>query len=131
MIKAIDLLAISGGAIIGANCRYLVYLWAASLPENAFKWGTFVVNMTGALAIGLMVAFLARFKPSEPVALMLTVGILGSYTTFSTFSIENLRLFQEKQFGLLAFNALGSVILGITLVFLGIAIGGRIFSSPA
>lgn len=131
MVKGIDLLAVSGGAIIGANCRYLVYLWASSFSNHAFKWGTFLVNMSGALAIGVLAALITRYKLNEPLTLMLTVGLLGSYTTFSAFSAENLRLLQDKEYALLLFNSLGSVIIGIALVFAGFAIGSRIFSAPA
>lgn len=131
MINFTHLLAISGGAIVGANCRYLVQVWANSLSEETYKFGTFAVNMSGALVMGILVAALARFRLSEPVVLMLTVGILGSYTTFSAFSIENLRLLQDRQFGYLLFNAIGSVVFGIALVYIGVLIGNRIFNASA
>jgi fluoride exporter len=90
---------------------------------GAFPWGIFVVNITGAFLIGLMVEVLEpRFEDSW-VRLAVVTGFLGAYTTFSTFSLDTYRLLEEGQVGQAAFNAFSQLFLGLIAVWLGLKAG--------
>jgi CrcB protein len=83
-----------------------------------------VVNVSGALLMGLLLTLLAR-RVTTPmwVQEVVFVGFLGGYTTFSAFSAETWLLFEEGRYGLAAAYSLGSVVAGVGAVFLGIALG--------
>ena len=90
---------------------------------GAFPWGIFVVNITGAFLIGLMVEALEpRFEDSW-VRLAVVTGFLGAYTTFSTFSLDTYRLLEEGHMGQAAFNGFGQLFLGLAAVWLGLRVG--------
>jgi CrcB protein len=90
---------------------------------GAFPWGIFVVNITGAFLIGVMVdALEPRFEDSW-VRLAVVTGFLGAYTTFSTFSLDTYRLLEEGHGGQAAFNALGTMAAGLVAVWLGLKLG--------
>jgi CrcB protein len=90
---------------------------------GAFPWGIFVVNVTGAFLIGLMVEYLEpRFEESWVRAAVVT-GFLGAYTTFSTFSLDTYRLLEEGHNGQAAFNAFGTLAAGLVAVWLGLKVG--------
>ena len=82
---------ISIGAMLGANARYFVGLWAAQRFGVTFPYGTIIVNITGSLILGFLVAWgSARSGLSPSMRLFLTVGFLGAYTTFSSLTVETL-----------------------------------------
>jgi CrcB protein len=84
-------LLISLGAILGANARYLVGLWAAQRFGTAFPYGTAIVNITGSLVLGFLLAWGSiRTGLSPEMRLFAAVGFLGAYTTFSSFAVESL-----------------------------------------
>ena len=105
---------IGGGT--GSVLRYLVGLWIGSA---AFPWATFAVNAIGSLAIGLFGGWAARFSWGETTRLLLTVGLCGGFTTFSTFSKESLTLAESGRWGAFAAYALGGVALGLAAVAAG------------
>ena len=111
------ILAIACGGAIGAVTRYLLGSWVQRSPVllrwgslgPSFPWGTFVVNLTGCLLMGLLAGiFQERRVVSPELRSLLLIGILGGYTTFSSFALETLRLAQEGNFPLAALNGLGS-----------------------
>ena len=112
---------IGGG--IGAALRHGFNLAFARLLGTAFPYATLWENVTGSLAMGLLVAFFA-FKSGIPQhwQLFLTTGILGGYTTFSTFSLDVALLYERGQVGLAALYVLLSVVLSIGGLFAGLAI---------
>jgi len=117
-------LLISLGAALGANARYWVSNWAAQRWGAAFPYGTILINLTGSLLIGLFLTLAAeRFLIDPRLRLLLTVGFLGAYTTFSTYSFESYNLFARGQWLLAALNAFGSTIAGILAVGLGVFLG--------
>jgi CrcB protein len=123
--------AISFGGVLGVNSRYwlgvLINRWAGS----QFPWATFVINVTGSFAIGLFTVFLSRWSPHPHARLVVVVGFLGGYTTFSSFSFESLTLWERGEHGLCAAYMVGSVAAGFAGVVLGTAIGrGLIGNSP-
>jgi len=115
---------IGGG--IGAVARYMVGGAIAERIGGRFPLGTLVINVTGSFLIGLlMTLFTERLQPHPNWRLLLIVGFLGGYTTFSTFEYETFRAVQEggKWIGLL--NVVGSVGMGYIAIWIGASIIGR------
>ena len=108
-----NLLAVGAGGAVGAVCRYLLGQVLPTLGSG-FPLGTFVVNLIGCFAIGLIAGFAGRQGGLEPrLVLLLQAGVCGGFTTFSTFSLEALSLIEEGEVGI-AFLYIGlSVLFGI------------------
>lgn len=120
------LAAIALGGALGALLRYgvtiLVHgrLASGRLFGASFPWGTVAVNLSGCLAIGVVAGlFQRRLFESPQLGAFLLIGVLGSYTTFSTFAFETLGLFRQGSPGLALLNGLGSPMLGLLGVWLG------------
>jgi fluoride exporter len=111
------------GAFLGANARYWVGGWAAERFGTVFPYGTFIINVTGSFAVGVLAAFFAERGYSANVRLFLMVGFLGGYTTFSSYSYEALRLFEDGGYLLGALYLFGSPILGLAGCLAGVVIG--------
>jgi CrcB protein len=120
-------LAVGVGGGVGALARY--YLAGAIQPAgSAFNWGIFIVNIAGALLMGLIVeASALKLNLPPDVRAFLTVGILGGFTTFSTFSLDSALLLQKGQYGLAAAYILGSVLLSILALFAGLWIARAVY----
>jgi CrcB protein len=119
------LMVLVGGGV-GALARYVLGVEIAARVGGRFPLGTMVINVTGSFLIGLLMTLLTeRFQPHPNWRLLLVVGVLGGYTTFSTFEYETFRAVQDggKWIGLL--NVAGSVVLGYIAVWIGAAIAGR------
>ena len=113
-------LAVGLGGGIGALARY--YVAAAIQPAGAAcNWGIFAVNITGGLLMGIIVeASALKLNLSPEIRAFLTVGILGGYTTFSSFSLDSALLLQKGEYVLAAAYVVGSVILSILALFAGL-----------
>jgi len=111
------------GAFLGANARYWVGGWAAERFGTVFPFGTFLINLTGSFAIGLLAAFFAERAFSPNWRLFLMVGFLGGYTTFSSYSYEALRLLEDRAYLLGALYLFGSPVLGLVGCLAGTAMG--------
>ena len=109
------LLVFLGGGT-GSVLRYLMGMWIGSA---AFPWATLVVNAVGSFAIGLLGGWASRFGWSEETRLLLTTGLCGGFTTFSTFSKESLAIAEAGRWSAFAAYAFGSVAVGIAAVALG------------
>lgn len=108
----------------GAVSRYWLDGWVTRLSGGGFPWGTFVVNVSGCFAIGLLTTVLTdRLLPHPTVRVAVTVGFVGAYTTFSTFAYESLRQIQDGAVGLAVANIVGSVVIGVTAAWLGVVAG--------
>jgi len=84
------------GAVLGANARYFVSMWLAAKLGAEFPYGTLAVNVSGSLLLGFLVAAGSHYLALSPqLRLMMTVGFLGSFTTFSTFAVESIALWQN------------------------------------
>jgi len=119
MIK--QLIAVAIGGATGAMLRWLVASSVQRMTGSAFPWGTFAVNALGSLLLGfLFVWLLERSSASELVRLAVTVGFLGAFTTFSTYSFESIRLLQEGAFALAFANILGQVAVCLLLTWIGV-----------
>ena len=107
------------GGFVGSISRHLLNVLFAS-SAMAFPWGTFFINFVGSFLIGAITVFSAKIMPIEPkLLLMLTVGLCGGFTTFSTFSLEIMRLLEDGKFLLGAGYAVCSVLLCLLAVYLG------------
>ncbi len=115
---------ISIGAVLGANFRYWVGDWAAQRFGSSFPYGTLLINLSGSFLLGLIVSMsMENFIIDPRLRLLLTIGFLGSYTTFSTYAYESIALISQGQWGLGLFNLLGSSLLGALFAVLGIWLG--------
>lgn len=113
-------LTIGLGAILGANARYLLGVWAAARWPGAFPWGTLLINVTGSLVIGFYLTLITeRFAGRATTRLFVATGFLGAYTTFSTLSYETVTLVQQG----LALTALGYVAASLGLGLLAVIAG--------
>ena len=117
-----NVLLVAIGGAIGAAARYLVGAWISSLLGPNFPWGTFFVNVTGSFVIGVVLVLVQGGALPAGARLIVAVGILGGYTTFSTYSYETLGLISDGNLVGALTNALGQVVLG--LVAVGRLIGG-------
>jgi CrcB protein len=122
-IRAVAYVWISVGAVLGANARYLVAVWAAERISAAFPYGTLAINVTGSFLLGLFLGLLAERAPADPtLRLLLAVGFCGSYTTFSTFSFETIDLLRGGQWAAAGGYIVGSILLGLAGVLGGLAV---------
>lgn len=112
---------ISTGAILGANARYWLGYWISQKTSNDFPVGTLIINLLGSLLIGFCVTFLTdRLLMDLRWKLILIVGFLGAFTTFSTFSYDNYLLITKGALFAGLVNILGSVFLGVIAVGVGV-----------
>ena len=113
-------LVVLAGAGLGGVARYAAGAWIMAKYGGRFPMGTFVINISGSFLIGVLMTLLAdRFHPHPNWRLFVIVGILGGYTTFSSFEYETLQVVRdgERSLGLLYVG--GSVVLGYLGVWLG------------
>ena len=129
-IEANRLLLISVGAILGANARYLVGLWAAQRFGTSFPYGTAIVNITGSLLLGFVVAWgSARSGLSPEVRLLVAVGFLGAYTTFSSFAVETLLQATNETFASALLNVLINNGVGLAAAWGGMMLARSLLAS--
>ena len=118
-----SLLVATGGAF-GSWLRFTVStLWDAASPARsaAFPWPTLTVNVAGSMAMGLLAGWLTRLDtPGETIRLLLAVGVLGGFTSFSALSLETVSLIQRGQAGLALAYLAGSLVAGIGGLWLGL-----------
>ncbi|HVL34002.1 MAG TPA: fluoride efflux transporter CrcB [Actinomycetota bacterium] len=115
-------IAVAGA--LGAVARYGLDSWIGRHQAGTFPWGTFAVNISGAFALGVLFElFTARIDVASPVRIGLTTGFLGAYTTFSTLSLETVRLIQHGAYVVAVANSLGSLVLGLLAAWAGMAAG--------
>ncbi len=115
-----QILLIALGAGLGANARYWIGVWTARHLGVSFPYGTFFVNVTGSLALGFLVSLTSQRIPITPEArLLLAVGFLGSYTTFSSFAVESLTLAQNSGQWHALVNIFANNLVGLTCALLG------------
>ena len=118
------LIAVGGGA--GAVARYGIGGWVQARAGFAFPWGTLVVNLLGSLLLGFALRYLEGVRVGPDMRALVSVGILGAFTTFSTFSYETVALLEEGAFSRALAYAIGSLVLGLLAVYAGIAGAGAV-----
>lgn len=114
------LLALSGGA--GAAVRFVVDGLVRSRLKTALPWGTVVINISGSLLLGFLAGLVMRGQAPESLLLILGTGFLGGYTTFSTASLETIRLVQSGRTGLALVNGVGSMAASVLAAAAGIGL---------
>lgn len=118
MSKNIILVLLGGG--IGSVIRYLISYFFNKYQTTFFPWPTFIANSLGCFLIGLFFAYtLKNNVQSETLKLLLITGFCGGFTTFSTFSLENLQLIQYQNYTLAITYTISSLLIGTIAVFLG------------
>lgn len=116
-------MAVAVGGAMGSVARFLTSTWVVSQWPRHYYLATFAVNLIGCLAIGFLSAyFLLRTDIPLVLRTGLTVGVLGGLTTFSSFSLEVLRLLEAGQFNLGLCYLLGSVFGGLSAAWLGMTL---------
>lgn len=121
------LIFIAAGGAIGAVLRYVASVSVYAVLGRGFPYGTLFVNVTGSLLMGLLsVIMLDRFDPGPEWRAAVLVGILGSFTTFSTFSFETLNLIEQGDMLRATANIALSVLVCLAAVWFGVVLGRQI-----
>ncbi|MCL4491146.1 MAG: fluoride efflux transporter CrcB [Nitrospirae bacterium] len=116
----INYIVIGAGGFIGAITRYVLATWIGQKWGRSFPLGTFIINASGSFLIGLLMALLTeRFMANPLWRLLLVVGFLGAYTTFSTFEYETGKLLKDSELLLAGLNVVLSVFLGFAALKMG------------
>ena len=110
-------IALGGG--IGTIARYIVSGIDYKMSNGVFPLSTLVINVSGSLIIGLLWGLVDRFAVSPNLRLFIFIGILGGYTTFSTFSLETFNLMRDGEYHIALMNIILSTVLSIVAVFVG------------
>ena len=116
------LLVALGGAL-GASARYATGLLAVRLLGRGFPVATVAVNVVGSFVLGWLLAETHRYALGEETKLALGTGLCGALTTFSTFSVETLRLIERGQWGLVLAYVAGNIVFGLAAAALGLTLG--------
>jgi fluoride exporter len=121
------LLVCLGGAF-GSGARYLVSIGAVALLGIGFPYGTLIVNVTGSFLVALLMHVgLATEMLSPELRLMLTTGVMGGFTTYSTFNYETLAYFREGAWGIAVLNVVLTLVACLGAGVAGMAVGRLIF----
>jgi len=120
---ALRVLFVGLGGFIGAILRFGVTGWIHSHTYTRFPLGTFVVNIAGSFLLGFSMALMDTYIIPAPFRSFLTIGLLGAFTTFSTFTYESMALMQLGSYEKEILNIFLSLLFGLVAVFAGIFIG--------
>jgi CrcB protein len=121
------LIAVAAGGSIGAVARYLINISPISTALGRFPLGTFVINIVGSFLIGfLMTALADRFEANDTLRVLIIVGFLGAFTTFSAFEGELYTLVRERELVTAFLYLFLSIFLGFVGVVAGVELGQRI-----
>lgn len=124
-MKIVLLIFFGGG--LGSVARYLVNRWVTSMVTSVYPYGTFLVNITGCFLIGFFVFISPRLGVNNlNWRWFLVTGICGGYTTFSSFSFENVQLISDQHFFLMVLYTIGSIALGFLATYMGILLARNI-----
>jgi CrcB protein len=124
----VNILFLIAGAALGATSRYFLSSYVASRSVGAFPWGTLWVNLLGCLFIGVLWGVATRLDFSITLRTFIFVGFLGSFTTFSSFGLESVRLIEAGQGGQAFSYIMLSNVGGMLLVWAGLIFARRFYS---
>jgi fluoride exporter len=120
------IVAVAVGGVLGAEARYLLGVAFAS-PPGTWPWTTFWINVTGCLLIGVLYTVLTELTTPHPLLRpLLGVGVLGGYTTFSTFSVETVGLVDAGRPGLALAYALATPVAAVLACAVGVGVTRRV-----
>lgn len=120
------LLVVASGGALGATARYLAAGWVQDFTGGFFPWGTMTVNVAGSFLLGFAMIWLQDTLASAEMRNLVTIGFLGSFTTFSTFSYETLAMMRDGEWWRAGGYAAGSLFLGLLAVVAGGALAAGI-----
>ncbi|MFB6615808.1 fluoride efflux transporter CrcB [Streptomyces sp. NPDC085524] len=121
-------LLVVAGAVVGAPLRYLTDRAVQARHDSVFPWGTFVVNASACLVLGVLTGAALAGAASSQLVLLLGPGLCGALSTYSTFSYETLRLVERGWKFLATANVLASVLVGLGAVHLGSELARQLFA---
>lgn len=122
-----QVLAIAAGGAVGSVLRFWMSTWVHSFAGRSFPYGTLAVNVLGCLAMGfLFVLFVDRFSDSTVLRAGVLIGVLGGFTTFSSFSIETFNLIEQGELVRASLNVFGSLILCVAATWVGVLVGRQL-----
>jgi CrcB protein len=122
-ISSMDYVWVGLGGLIGANARFVMTRYMADRFGDSYPWGTFAINVAGAFLIGLLLTWLTQRSVADPaMRLVLVVGFLGGYTTFSSYTFEAVTMAQRGNWIGATTYVLGSNVLGLVACVTGIAV---------
>ena len=122
-----QVLAIAAGGAVGSVLRFWMSTWVHSFAGRSFPYGTLTVNVLGCLAMGfLFVLFLDRLSDNNVLRAGILIGVLGGFTTFSSFSIETFNLIEQGAWIKAVVNMTGSLLLCVGATWLGVILGRQV-----
>lgn len=119
-------LYVAVGGALGATLRFALSGWVQGLSAGTFPWGTLSVNVLGSLLLGFAVVWLQSTVTSAEVRVFATIGLLGAFTTFSTFTYETAALLRDGEWWTAGGYVLGSLVVGLLGAMLGIGLASRV-----
>lgn len=124
------LFLVAAGGAVGSTARYLLGLQAGRILGAGWPYGTFAANILGGLLMGLLAGVLAQRggADQEKWRLLLGVGVLGGFTTFSAYSLEIALMIERRELAQAALYSLASVLLSVGALFVGLLIARRVFA---
>ena len=118
-----NFLAVSLGAILGANLRYVLSRYAAKVMGPVFPYGTLIINIVGSFIVGWFVIWTTERVLVDPRwRLLVVVGFCGGFTTFSSYAFETMSYFEQGQWALMAANFLANNLLCLLAALAGMAL---------
>lgn len=118
MLKSI--LFVGAGSFFGGAMRYLLFLLMKNMYGQGFPWGTLTVNLLGCFVFGIIFALFSKYYTIDsPWCSLLTTGICGGFTTFSTFANESVQMLQNGNIGGFIGYTMTSIVVGMSLIVLG------------
>ncbi|MHB8534088.1 MAG: fluoride efflux transporter CrcB [Sulfuricaulis sp.] len=122
-----QVLAIAAGGALGSVLRFWLSTWVHTLAGRGFPYGTLTVNVLGCLAMGfLLVLFVDRFSDNTVLRAGVLIGVLGGFTTFSSFSIETFNLIEQGAVFKAVLNMAGSLVLCVGATWIGVILGRQV-----
>lgn len=122
-----QVLAIAAGGAVGSLLRFWMSNWVHSFADRSFPYGTLAVNVLGCLIMGfLFVLFIDRLSDNTVLRAGILIGVLGGFTTFSSFSIETFNLIEQGAWVKALANMSGSLVLCISATWIGVILGRQL-----
>lgn len=120
-----EIIWVGAGSAIGGISRFAIGKWVSNLTSLSFPLSTFSINILGSFLIGLLLGIQNKNAIAPSMLLFLSTGFCGGFTTFSTFSLENLSLIKQGNIGIAFFYMAVSLIFGLAAVYIGMIVIGE------
>ncbi len=122
MNALLNSLVVGTGGFIGANARYWVGVWAVQRWGKAFPYGTILINVLGCFILGLFATLASRLAWNDHWRLLVAVGFVGAFTTFSTYEYETFQLAEQGSLLRAGLNVVVSLMVGFLAVLVGVGV---------